>query len=146
MPGSCFAGTKLSHVIASSPLSGMKKLEKSSFKKSMETHFNRSKMFLFFTRHMMSICEKKKVNKSIYGISSFYEKRLDTAEDFFKSTKIYRSSRSQMFFKIGAPKTFTTFTGKPALRPLFNKITPKQVLSVNNAKFLRLVFCIDKFL
>ena len=49
-----------------------------------------------------------------------------------------------MFFKIGAPKTFT-FTGKPALRPLFNKITPKQVLSVNIAKFLRLVFCIDEF-
>ena len=93
----------------------------------------------------MSICEKKKVNKSIYGISSFYEKRLDTAEDFFKSTKIYRSSRSQMFFKIGAPKTFTTFTGKRALKPLFNKITPKQVFSVNIAKFLRLVFCNDEF-
>ena len=106
------------------------KLEKSSFKKSIETYFNRSKMFLFFTTHIMSVCENRKVKTSL---------------DFFKSTEIYRSSRSQMFFKIGAPKTFTTFTGKPALKPLFNKITPKQVFSVNIAKFLRLVFCNDEF-
>ena len=78
----------------------------------------------------MLVCEKRKVK---------------TFLDFFKSTEIYRSSRSQMFFKIGTPKTFTTFTGKPALKPLFNKITPEQVFSMNIAKFLRLVFCNDEF-
>ena len=45
----------------------------------------------------------------------FMKKAEDTAEDFFKLIGIYRSSRSQMFFKIGVLKTFKTFTGKPAL-------------------------------
>ena len=44
-----------------------------------------------------------------------------------------------MFFNIGVLKTFTTFTGKSVLQSLFNKITPKQVFSVNIAKFLGLV-------
>ena len=47
-----------------------------------------------------------------------------------------------MLFKTDVLKTFTVFTGKPALQSLFNKVTPKHVLSVNIAKFLRLVFCL----
>ena len=61
----------------------------------------------------------------------FMKKELDNYEDFFKLTGIYRSSGWQMFFKISALKTFYKM-----LKPLFNKITPKQVFSVNLAKFL----------
>ena len=92
-----------------------KKVKKSSFKKFIEAHFNRSKMFLFFTTHMMSICEKKKLTNKFMEFHHFMKKAEDTAEDFFKLIGIYRSSRSQMFFKIGVLKTFKTFTGKPAL-------------------------------
>ena len=119
MPGSCFAGTKLSHVIASSPLSGMKKLQKSSFKKSIETHFNRSKMFLFFTTHMMSICEKKKLTNRFMEFYYFMKKELDNYEDFFKLTGICRSSRWQMFFKIGALKTFYNIYRKTCIEASF---------------------------
>ena len=100
-------------------------------------------MFLFFTTHMMSICEKNKLTNKFMEFHHFMKKAEDTAEDFFKLIGIYRSSRSQMFLKIGVLKTFTTFTGKPALQSLFNNITPKQLFSVNIAKFLRLVFCIE---
>ena len=57
----------------------------------------------------------------------------------------YRSSRSQMFFKIGAFKNLTNFTGKRMCRSifliefqtffLFKRDTPTQVFSVRLAKF-----------
>ena len=86
---------------------------------------------------------EKKLRNEFMEFHHFMKKRIDTAEDFFKLIGIYRSSRLQMFFKVGVLKTLTTFTGKPALQSLFNKITPKQVFSVNIAKFLKLVFCIE---
>ena len=97
----------------------MKKLEKSSFKKSIETHFNRSKMFLFFTTHMMSICEKKKLTNRFMEFYYFMKKELDNYEDFFKLTGIYRSSGWQMFFKIGALKTFYKIYRKTCVEASF---------------------------
>ena len=41
----------------------------------------------------------------------------------------YRSSRSQMFFKIGAFKNFTNFTGKRLCRSLFNRVADLQACS-----------------
>ena len=58
----------------------------------------------------------------------FMKKRIDTAEDFFKLIGIYRSSRSQMFFKIGVLKTFKAFTGKPALQSAFNSFMTEAVI------------------
>ena len=65
-------------------------LEKSSFKKSLETHFSRSKMFPIFTMHMMSIRDKKKLTNDFIEFHQFRKKGIDTAEDF----GIDRSSRS----------------------------------------------------
>ena len=60
----------------------------------------------------------------------FMKKELDNYEDFAEAVAGKCSSKQVL------SKLFTTSTGKPALKPLFNKITPKQVFSVNIAKFL----------
>ena len=49
-------------------------LEKSSFKKSLETHFSRSKMFPIFTMHMMSIRDKKKLTNDFIEFHQFIKK------------------------------------------------------------------------
>ena len=67
-PGSRFAGTKFSHVIASARLGGIKKDKKYPWK--YISIYGRC-FYCVFTTHMTSICEKK-VNKSLYRISSFY--------------------------------------------------------------------------
>ena len=74
MPGSRFAGTKFSHVIASACLSEMKKWSNTSAWKSPKKYIliDRSYFYCIFTTHMTSIYEKK-VNKCLYRISSFCE-------------------------------------------------------------------------
>ena len=62
-----------------------------SFEKSIEVHFNRSKIILlyFYDAYDVSLWEKKVRRKYgeqmqniyTYRISSFYEKRVETAED-----------------------------------------------------------------
>ena len=62
---------------------------------------------------------------------------------------IYRSSRSQIFFKIGALNSFTIFTGKHLCWSLFkafnviNKRLQHRCYPVNIAKFLRAAFFIE---
>ena len=60
LPGSRFAGTKFSHVIASARLSGMKI--------SIEVHFNRSKIFLLRFYDAYGVICDKKVNKYLCRI------------------------------------------------------------------------------
>ena len=49
----------------------------------------------------------------------FMKKELDNYEDFFKLTGIYRSSGWQMFFKIGALKTFYNIYRKTCVEASF---------------------------
>ena len=54
-----------------------------------------------------------------------------------------RSSRSQMFFKIGVPKTFAIFTGKHLCSSLFLIETPTQVFSCEYCKVFKNRFFIE---
>ena len=78
----CNAGKKTSYDVSQSVLSSS--FGYCNFKKSIEVHFNKSTVFrLYFTTHMTSIYEKKihqkcgflMLNKYLYRISSFYEKK-----------------------------------------------------------------------
>ena len=86
-------------------------------------------MFLFSTKHMMSICERnKKLTNEFMEFHHFMKKRIDTADNFLKLIGTYRSSLSQIFFKIGVLKTFKTFTGKPELQSVFNSFMAEAVI------------------
>ena len=69
LPGSCFVGTKLSHVIASARLTGIKKLIKKYRQKYISV--DRRYIYCVYTTYMTSTCEKK-VDKYLCRILSFY--------------------------------------------------------------------------
>ena len=69
----------------------------------------------------------------------------------------FRSTRSQMFFKVRVLKSYAIFAGKPELESLFDKVPvlqvcnfiknklPQRCFPVNIAKFLRTAFFIEHF-
>ena len=83
LPRFRFAGTKFSYVIPLAHLSGMKKIfntcfQNVSLKKSISAHF--LDISILFLRRIWRQSVRKKY-QCLYRISSFYEKRMDTAED-----------------------------------------------------------------
>ena len=87
-----------------------------------------------------SLLRKNLTYSSIFKV--YFKKSFATAKAslvFIKSR--YRSSRSQMFFKIGVLKNFAMFTGKHLCWSLFLiKLQAFRCFSVNIAKLLKAVF------
>ena len=101
LPGSRFAGTKFSHVIASARLSGMKKLthqfENISLKISI--HFNRAEIFLlcFYDAYDVNLWGKK-VNRYLCRISLFYRSshRMGSAKKRFLKISQYSQENTEV--------------------------------------------------
>ena len=74
-----------------------------------------------------SACAREGVRNFVYNILNFTE-WIDA--NFIK----YRSSRSQMFFKIGVLKNFANFIGTPVFESLFNKVTSLSCVCVSVGK------------
>ena len=98
-PGSRFAGTKFSHVIALARLDGIKKLIKKYPQKYIS--IDQRYFYCVFTTHRTSSV-RKKVNKYVCRISSFY-----------------RSSHRRCSARKGIFKNFAIFTGKHLCWSLF---------------------------
>ena len=76
LPGSRFFWMKLSHVITSARLSGMKMLVNTSFWKNQKKYISIDRRFFFcILRRIWRQSMRKKIHNCIYKILSFWEKK-----------------------------------------------------------------------